>query len=191
MMTYFEARGRRDHLLDFRRLYHDYSEFTNKENNAAAQMLLQKLEPMAPLTVDSLRRVGLGSMITHDAPARGGKKVRINIIKAIFRPHLVRHYSLEDADVLKLLDRGIVKYRIRVWQQAINLFNPLFWLLQLIGFIADLPLHIFNRAGFDTEKAERQVSVRACRVIVQLLLVALLLKLTGVLDWIRFDILAL
>ena len=78
-------------------------------------MLLQKLEPMAALTVDSLRRVGLGSMITHDAPAKGGKKVRINIIKAIFRPHLVRHFSLEDSDVLKLLDRGIVKYRIRVW----------------------------------------------------------------------------
>jgi hypothetical protein len=130
-------------------------------------------------------------MITHDAPAKGGKRVRINIIKAIFRPHLIRHFSLEDSDVLKLLDRGIVKYRIRVWQQAINLFNPLFWMLHFVGFITDLPLFIFSRAGFDTEKAERQASVRAYRVIVQLLLVVLLLKLTGVIDWIRFDILAL
>lgn len=191
MMTYFEARGRRDHLLEFRRLYREYSGFTNKENNIPAQVLLQKLEPMTALTVDSLRRIGLGSMITHDAPSKGGRKIRINIIKAIFRPHLIRHFSLEDTDVLRLLDRGIVKYRVRVWQQAINLFNPIFWLVQLIGFVADIPFHVFRRAGFETDRLEKKSSVRAYRLVVQVLLLVLLLKLTGVLDWIRFDILAL
>jgi len=191
MMTYFEARGRRDHLIEFRRLYREYSGFTNKDNNVPAQMALQKLEPMTALTVDSLKRVGLGTTVLRDAPAKGGRKVQVNIIKAIFRPHLIQHFSLEDSEVLRLLDRGIVKYRIRVWQQAINLLNPLFWLFQLIGFIADLPFHIFRRAGFDTERVESKPSARAYRLLVQVLVLAVLLKVTGVIDWIRFDILAL
>jgi hypothetical protein len=77
-MSYFEVKERLENLTEFRNLYADYASFTNKPNNVPAQMVRQKMEPLVPMTVDSLRRVGLGHMVTHDAPVRGGRKVRIN-----------------------------------------------------------------------------------------------------------------
>lgn len=191
MMTYFEVRGRLEHLTEFRRLYHEYAEFLNKENNLPAQLLLARLEPMVALTVSSLRQVGLGTVVTRDAPSKGARKVRVNIIKAIFRPHIVRHFSIEDSEILGLLDRGIVKYRVRLWQQRLQLLNPLFWLYQMLAFAADLPLWIIRRAGYATENLERASVTKFYRVSVQFLLLAALLHWVGVFTWIRFDILAL
>jgi hypothetical protein len=191
MMTYFEIRGRLEHLLEFRRLYHEYAEFTNKENNLPAQLLLSRLEPMVSLTVNSLRQVGLGTVVTRDAPSKGGRRIRVNIIKAIFRPLVVRHFSIEDSEILSLLDRGLVKYRIRLWQQRLQLLNPLFWLYQIIAFAADLPLWIFRAAGYTTEHIEKAAPTRVYKVAVQILLFAALLHWSGVFTWIRFDIFAL
>lgn len=191
MMTFFEVQGRLSHLLEFRRLYYEYSEFTNKETNRPAQLNLARLKPMVALTVDSLRQVGLGTVVTRDAPSKGNRKIQVNIIKAILRPHVVRHFSIEDSEILALLDRGIVKYRIRLWQQRLQLLNPVFWAYQIIAFVADLPLWIFNRAGYATERIESAGPTRLYRLTVQILLFGALLHWAGVINWIRFDILAL
>lgn len=191
MMTFFEVRRRLANLEQFRSLYREYAAFTNRETNMPAQAVLAKMEPLAALTVDSLRRVGLGSLITRDAQTRGGKKVRINLIKAIFRDHIVRSFDLRDDDVRALLDRGIVKYQTRLWRQQVNLFNPLFWLYQIGVFLADLPFLIFRAAGYDTDQAEQRRTARLFRLLVQLAFFFALFKLSGLIGLIRFDILAL
>ena len=64
MMDYFEIRGRLNNLVEFRRLYSEYIGLTNRERNLAAQLVRQKLEPLARLTVDSLLQVKLGALVT-------------------------------------------------------------------------------------------------------------------------------
>ncbi|MEE8578279.1 MAG: hypothetical protein V3T31_13585 [candidate division Zixibacteria bacterium] len=191
MMLYFEVRGRLNTLLKFRQVYKEYSDFTNKENNLPAQMLRERLEPSAAMTVDSLRKVGLGTVVTRDAPNKGGRRIRVNLIKAIFRDHIWRHFHLEDGDVLNLLDKGIVRYRAQLWRQRFNLFNPLFWLYSIGGFMADLPLLICRKAGYSTDHAESLVSVRLFRLAVQICFFFAAFKYSGLIDFVRFDILAL
>lgn len=191
MMNYFEIRNRLANLEELRALYKEYISFTNRETNVPAQAVRTKMEPMAVLAIDSLRRVGLGSMVTRDAESRGGRKVRINLIKAIFRDHVVRRFDVRDNEVLTLLDRGIASYKSRLWKQQINLLNPLFWLYQFGALLADLPFMIFRSAGYDTEKAEKLTSARLLRLVVQLAFFAVLIKWSGLFDLIRFDILAL
>jgi len=188
MMNYFEIRERLANLLEFRRLYKEYLDFTNRERNPAARMVRDRMEPLCELAVDSLNRVDLGSMITRDAPSRGGRTMRINLIRAIFREHLIRRFLLDDTAPLKILDRGIVRYRRRLWSQTVQLFNPLFWLWQFTDFLAKLPLLIAQRAGYDSRAAEDKTSVRLWTIAVQVLVFAMIFKALGVIDWAAYQI---
>ncbi len=189
MMTYFEVKGRLEDLKRFRGLYREYIDFTNRETNLPAQMVRRKMEPMVSGTVDSLRQVRLGRLVTRHAPAKGGGKVKINIIRAIFREPVRSYFMLDDHTPLEILDRGINVYRRLLWRQKVQLFNPLFWLLQFAGFLADLPFFIFRRAGYDTMEIEKSKAVRAYRAAIQILALILLAKWSGLIDWIWFDIL--
>lgn len=168
-MEYFEIRDRLRNLKRFRAMYKEYLAFTNRDRNPAAQLVLEKMEPLVRLTVDSLRRVELGSMITRDAPARGGRRVKINIVKAIFRDKVKSYYSLDDQAPLRALDKGILLYQRRLWSQTIQLFNPLFWLYHFFGFLARLPILIARKSGFKTDRAESRPAVRVCMIAFQVL----------------------
>jgi hypothetical protein len=178
-MEYFEIRDRLRNLRRFRAMYKEYLAFTNRERNPAAQLVLEKMEPMVRLTVDSLRRVKLGSMITRDAPARGGRRVKINVIKAIFREKVKSYYSLDEEAPLRALDKGILLYQRRLWLHTVQLFNPLFWLYHFSGFLARLPILIVRRAGYDTDRAEKMLSIRMWIVVVQALCFYALFQWTG------------
>jgi len=190
MMTYFEVKERLECLQQFRNLYAEYIEFTNRPNNVPAQMVRRKMEPLLPMVVESLQKVGLGRLITRDAPVRGGRKVRINLIKAIFRDTIIKRFSLEDKGPLKILDKGILAYRNRLWQQKVQLFNPVFWLYHFGLFLARLPIMIFRSAGYDTSKAEELASVKFYLVAFQILYFYLIADAIGFIEWLRFDIIA-
>ncbi|MDD5425507.1 MAG: hypothetical protein PHN52_03350 [candidate division Zixibacteria bacterium] len=190
-MNYFEVKERLSNLKEFRQLYDEYMQFTNREKNVVALLTRRKMEPLVALAVDSLKQVGLGSMITRDAPVRGGRKVRINLIKAIFRDNLIRQFSLDDKTPMELLDKGIIKYKCLLWRQKVQLFNPLFWLFHFTGFLAISPLYILKRAGYDTGNAEKMSLVKFYILIFQLAAFYFLLQWSGTIAFIKFDILGL
>lgn len=190
-MTYFEIRNRLEALSRFRLLCRDYAEFTERDDNPAARIVREKMEPLLPLVLDSLRRVGLGATVTRDAPARGGRKVRVNIIKAIFREQVRKRYSLDWRAPLSVLDNGIAVYQTRLWRALVQLFNPFFWLYHFTAFVAALPLLVLGQTGVDTEHIQLSAAYRFYLVVFQLVVTAGLLYWTGVLTWFRFDILAL
>jgi len=191
MMNYFEIKQRLENLTEFRALYGEYIEFTNRETNVPAQLIRQRMEPLAPLAVDSLKKVGLGYLVTRDAPARGGGRVQVNLIKAIFRDHVIQRFSLDEKEPLAILERGLKEYRQLLWVQKIQLFNPLFWLFQIGLFLARLPLYICQSAGFDTSRAERAPGIKVYLIAVQILFLFLLAHAVGLINWFRFDIIAL
>jgi hypothetical protein len=188
-MTYFEVRDRLDGLREFRGMYREYIDFTNRSNNLPARTLLSRMEPLAPETVDSLNRINLGTIVTREAPVRGGKKVKINLIRAIFRDRVRRHFNLSDREPLALLDQGVIRYKELLWKKQLWLLNPLYWLFELAGFVADLPFLICRRAGYDTSGAEKVSLSKFYRLSVQILVLLAVAKATGLLDWIWFDIL--
>jgi hypothetical protein len=189
-MIYFEVKERLTCLLEFRRLYTEYLRFTNRYSNQAAQLVRAKMEPLAAMTVDSLRCVKLGSMLTKAAPARGGRTMKINLIRAIFRDNVIREYNLDERAPLRILDTGIVKYRTRLWRQKIQLFNPFFWLFQMTAFLAALPLHILRRAGYDTGRAEKTSVIRVYVASFQFVCLYVVFNWLGLIDWFQFYLLA-
>jgi len=191
MMNFFEVRDRLANLTEFRALCREYFSFTNRERNVPAQMVREKMRPLATIVVDSLRQVDLGGMVTRDAPVAGGRKVRINLIKAIFRDNVVHQFNLDDHTPLEILEASIIKYKRLLWQQKIQLFNPLFWLFHFVGYLAQLPLLVCRRAGYDTQKAEQLTSVRVYQILFQLAFFYVIARWSGFLDWIWFDIIAL
>lgn len=190
-MNYFEVKERLDSLVRFRSMYIEYIGFTNRAENVPAQMVRQKMEPLAPIAVDSLKQVGLGGLITRDAPVHGGRKIRINLIKAIFRDHVIRRFSLTDREPLEILDRGVLEYRKLLWVQKLQLFNPLYW-LHLVGlFLARLPILIFRSAGFNTSGVEQAVAVKVYVVVFQIVFYLLIARAIGLFAWLQNDIIAL
>lgn len=190
MMTYFEVKDRLNCLQQFRDLYAEYIKFTNRPQNVPAQMVRQKMEPLEPMVVESLKKVGLGRMITRDAPAQGGKKVRINLIKVIFRDNIISRFSVKDKEPLEILDYGLLAYRNLLWRQQLQLFNPIYWLYHFGDFLAHLPILIFRSAGYDTSKAEQLASIKFYLVGFQILYFYLIADSIGFIEWLRFDIIA-
>jgi len=191
MMTYFEIKERLKYLTRFRDYYAEYIDFTNRPRNVPAQMIRRKMEPLVLITVESLKKVGFGRLITRDAPVHGGRKIRINLIKAIFNDAVIKRFSLDDKEPLRILDKGILEYRNRLWRQKVQLFNPVFWLFYFGLFLARLPIVIFRAAGYDTSKAEELASVKLYLVVFQILFFYLIADTVGLISWLRFDIIAL
>jgi len=184
-MNYFEITKRLAALSKFLALYNQYTSFTNRVENPAAQELLKEMKPLVPLTIESLRLVRVGTIVTHDAPARGGKSFRINVIKAIFRHSLIQHFRLDDEGPRQALEMAIVKYDTRRSRAFVQLFNPLFWLIELVAFGADIPYALLEKIGFELDDFRKTGAARAIKGILLLLIIAGLVKMTGLWDWIQ------
>ncbi len=182
-MNYFEVKERLEILLRFRKLYAEYRDFTNRFSNPAAAIVRNKMEPLALMTVDALKRVHLGSLMTRTAPSQGGRKIKINLIKAIFRDNVVHDYNLDDKDIIKVLDSGIQRYRSLLWKQKIQLFNPLFWFLQFTAFLAMFPVHIARKSGYDIMQNEEAPFIRLFVFCFQVVCFYALFKSIGLIDW--------
>lgn len=186
-MNYFEIRERLKALHKMRSLYKEYVRFTNRFENPAAQMILREMRPLVPMTIDSLKLAGVGSIVTHDAPAKGGKRYKINIIKAIFRESLVRNFSLEDDAPLEAIEAAIAKYRILQTRARLQLFNPLFWLVQFIGYGITIPFYIFQKCGFETNDFERTSVGRMIKIIIALGMIWVIYEATGIGRWLDLN----
>ncbi len=190
-MNFFEIRSRLEALECFRHTYAEYLTFTDRESNPAAQIVRARLEPSTVLVVDSLRRARLGGLITKDAPSRGGRTVRVNLIRAIFRDEVMQRYGLDERAPLQVLDRAILAYRRRLWRESLQLANPLFWFATATTWIASTPLTFLERAGFDVDSLRSAPVWRGYLLVAQITLFTLVVWRTGLASWIWLDILAL
>ncbi|MEZ5358492.1 MAG: hypothetical protein R3F48_06635 [Candidatus Zixiibacteriota bacterium] len=183
-MNYFEIVKRLSTLKKFKKLYAEYISFTNRFENPAALIVLNKMRPLAPMTIDSLREVRIGTLITTDAPARGGKKYKINMIKAIFRESLIRHFNLNDQEPLCAIEAAIVKFETLKSRAFIQLFNPFFWIIEFVAYAAEIPFLILERAGIDILEFRKTAAAKFFKICIMVCLLIVLAETTGVLDWV-------
>ncbi|MEE9441321.1 MAG: hypothetical protein V3V99_01470 [candidate division Zixibacteria bacterium] len=182
-MNYFEINKRLAAIKKFRKLYLDYISFTNRFENPAAQMLLKKMRPLVPMTIDSMREAKVGTIVTHDAPARGSKRYKINIIKAIFRESLVRNFNLEDDAPMQALEATVVKYETMKSRAFFQLFNPFFWFIEFVGYAADGPYTLIDKAGIDTTEFRKTAGAKTIKLFLMAVIILLTVELTGLREW--------
>ncbi len=185
MMTYFEVKKRLKNLTRFRNLYQEYLNFPSRRDYVPANIVRNKMVTLLPLTVDSLRKIRMGILVTRIEPSRGGKKVKINLIKAIFREHLIIRFSLDEQAPLKILNRAVTKYQRLLWAQAIQLFNPLFWLYHFFDFIVRLPFKLLVDVGLKIDNLEESTLARLYIAASQIILFYYVFKVVGFIDWIK------
>ena len=178
-MNYFEVTKRLATLRSFKKLYADYISFTNRFENPAAQILLRQMRPLVPMTIDSLRRVHIGTIIMQDAPARGGKKYKINMIKAIFRESLIKHFHLDDESPLQAVEAAVIKYETLQSRSLVQLFNPLFWIMEFVGYVAEIPFIILDKSGISTAEFKKTAAARLFKIVVILALLILIAEILG------------
>ncbi len=184
MLTYFEIQDRIENLQQFRSLYRDYLKYPDRLTNDNAIRVREQMHGLAPLTVDSLKRVGLGRIATRTAKTRGDRPVQINVIKALFRDNIIQDFQIDDETPIKLIDRAILAWQQKMWRQKLQLFNPLFWLYHFFGFLAELPISLLRRARYDTSRFDEHPAVKAYVLLVQLLLFWVFFEAVGLVDWV-------
>ncbi len=181
-MNYFETSKRLLTLKKFKKLYGEYISFTNRFENPAAQMLLRQMRPLVPMTIDCLKEVNVGTIVTSDAPSRGGKTYKINMIKAIFRKSLIQQFHLDEQEPLYAIEMAIVKFEMLKSRAFIQLFNPLFWVVEFISYIAEIPFIILERAGIDLVEFRKTSVAKLFKIVVITGLMFLIAETTGVID---------
>ncbi len=184
-MNYFEIRERLKTLHKMRRLYKEYLSFTNRFENPAAQIIISQMRPLVPMTIESLKYAGVGSIVTHDAPSKGGKRYKINIIKAIFRESLTKNFSLDDNGPLEAIEAALAKYRVLLTRARLQLFNPIFWLVQFVGYAISSPFFIMQKCGIDTADFEKTSVGRMIKLIIALAMLYLISEASGFSQWLR------
>lgn len=183
-MNYFETKKRLATLKQFKKLYEEYISFTNRFDNPAAEIVLNKMRPLAPMTIDSLKKVRIGTIVTTDAPARGGKKYKINMIKAIFRESLIRHFNLDEKEPLCAIEAAVVKYETLKSRAFVQLFNPFFWVIEFVAYVAEIPFIILERAGIEILEFRKTSAAKLFKICIMVSLLFVLAETTGVLDWV-------
>jgi hypothetical protein len=186
-MNYFEARERLDALVRYRRQYVDFIAFTNRDRNVAALTVKSRLLEEQPFVLESLGKVNCGYLKTTDIPSEGGKALKINVVKAVFRDDLVHKYDLRDDTPLDELDRAISLYRNIRWREQLHLWNPLFWIHYFTSYVARLPFRVLESAGYDVAGVEQSAFTRGYVVVMQLICAFVILRHTGILALIWFD----
>lgn len=188
-MNYFETKSRLEQLNEFRELYREFLNFSERYYYPPAVITMEKMRSLVSQVIQSLISIGYGERMIRKEKKFDGKKIRINIFKAIFRERLQRRYALDEEIPLKVLDSAIAKYQGILWRQKIQLFNPVFWIFHIADYFLRLPFMIIRNSGINY-KFEKSAIFQIYLASGHLALFAYLLKISGLLTWLDRDILA-
>jgi hypothetical protein len=184
-VNYFETSKRLSTLKKFKKLYTEYICFTNRFENPAAQILLRQMRPLVPMTIDCLKEVKVGTIVASDAPSRGGKTYKINMIKAIFRKSLIQQFNLDDQEPLYAIETAIVKFEMLKSRAFIQLFNPFFWVFEFIAYIAEIPFIVLERAGIDLAEFRKTSVAKLFKIVIITGLLFVVAETAGVIDLVK------
>ncbi len=160
-MNYWQARsalGRlqefRAALLDLGRTYGDKA--AGGISSPKANRTRKRMARMSAAVQEDLEYLGMGQWRYKDAPLFGGKEHE-NPIAYLATSASVWERFVGDGwpDVVFALDIAIGEYERIAERERRNLYNPFWWLRQLVGLLYRLPFYLLGEIGFDRREAER------------------------------------
>lgn len=86
------------------------------------------------------------------APAVGGAILPVNMFYAILQD--TSYDGVDDNWIRDKIDETIGQAERRLKVELFKLFNPLYWLYSLLGFVVRIPFHLISISGFNVSKVE-------------------------------------
>jgi len=112
-----------------------------------------------------LNRVDLGYFVLYDAPAIGGRGYPHEVTSLAYEPQICAQYNLNEQDMVLQFERAIGEY-LRLRRHAFwNLFNPFWWIREIITVIVSLPFYLIGLAGFNQQTIESSLGGRLFKLL--------------------------
>ncbi len=86
------------------------------------------------------------------APGVGGVIIPVNLFYAILKD--TSHGGVDQDWIRDTINETIGRTQQRLRLERVNMFNPLYWLYQVLVFLVRIPFHIVSVSGFDVSKVE-------------------------------------
>lgn len=181
-MYYWTARKRLGKLEELLALYDQFCHARQGGEVDKAWNLRKEINLIVPQAEEALFSVGLG-MISIGSPIAGSKGP-YPVLRYLFVEVFASFVA--PAEVVDMLNQAIGVYRSILGQEFLHIFNPLWWLKELIQFLVRLPFYLLGISGFNQKALEMSAIGRAVKLALGALVVVTtlttLLKNLGMLD---------
>lgn len=122
-------------------------------------------------------------LIYSRPPAAGGQTYYIDILMNIFN---IQKYEMGPEIIFDILDQSIGLYERDFKSSKIRTFNPFFWIIVVIGIIAEIPFNLLSLLGFNKTKMENTILGRIIKGLFEIVIFIssflTILHLLGILD---------
>lgn len=167
-MNYFTASSRLRELISFKESYLEYLAAKDKDTEAA-QKARSELNRLAMAVDESLEQVGCAVFIAAPPPAVGGPFVQVHIARELFNVYVRKVLGVGPKQILDMLEQGIGEYERIARRAFLNLFNPFWWLKEILSFIVSLPFYLLGISGFDQQRIEQSTAAKVLKLIMAVL----------------------
>lgn len=152
----------------FNNIEYEYMGFEITENDKA-----REIRPKINIIIEEIHSIILASglstiLIYTPPPAIGGYIRNIDLIQNIFMLH---HWQIKPNELTDKIERSIGIYENDKKHALLRMFNPFYWIGQIIDLIVDIPFSIIGKLGFNQYKIENSPIGKLVRGILYLITV--------------------
>ncbi len=170
-MNYLQARCSLGRIVQFRDLYVKLREARTSTDSQTVQQVSLEMARLASHVQHDFVLVDMGYMTLQDAPLVGGQEHTVELAPLVYNIELATRYNFSERDVVLLLERAIGEY-LRLRSRAFwNLFNPLWWIREILAGIVSIPFYVIGLAGFDQEAIESSLVGRLLKLLAELAII--------------------
>ena len=168
-MNYFQVSWKLRQLTSFKDRYIEYLHALDKEQSARAAQSRQELNALA-IDVDKIMLdVGAGVLMAAPPPMYGGRYREIHVATELFNPYAQKVLGITPSIIVNQLDQAIGEHQRIARRAFLNLFNPLWWLKEILSFIVSLPFYLLGISGFDQQRIEQSTAAKVLKLIMAVL----------------------
>jgi len=164
-MNYLQAHWSLKRIIGFRDLYVRFTKARKSKSSQTAWQLQQEMTHLAPYVQRDLNQVGYGYLTLQEAPALGGREQDAEITSLAYHPQITAKYNFSELDMVLHFDRAIGEYlRLRI-RAFWNLFNPFWWIREILAGIVSIPFYLIGLAGFNQKTIESSLGGRLFKLL--------------------------
>jgi hypothetical protein len=164
-MNYFQVLGAHRRVHSFNEAYAHFLQGVEEGQADAAERAQRQMRALAPKVQRDLDNVGKGQIRLLEVPLVRGKMQLAPVAELALDPQLLDQYSLQSMDVTVRLQEASREYSRLRGATFVNLFNPLWWLREILAFLFRLPFYPFALFGLDRRAIEDSPGGQAVKVL--------------------------
>ncbi len=170
-MNYLQAHWSLKRIIEFRDLYVRFTKARKSKGSQTVWQLQQEMTHLAPYVQRDLSQAGMGCIVLQDAPALGGTQYDTEVALLAYQPQIAAKYNFSEQDMVLHFERAIGEYlRLRI-RAFWNLFNPFWWIREILAGIVSIPFYLIGLAGFNQKTIESSLGGRLFKLLEGLVII--------------------